>query len=149
MKLPGEKMKIALNLLAAVFMTTIIGCQDARPSYIEPPRVPEQTATLTGAHGCYIAEVDDQSVPSARIMFADFGSNTVHVTPGIHTLLVVNSLTISSQTTYISHWFSLRCAPGHTYQLAPESKHHYNILCIADQPPAPSTQQSAQQVNAE
>jgi hypothetical protein len=131
-------MKIASNLSALLLLASIIGCQDARPAYVQPIRVPEKTATLTGAHGSYITEVDGQRVPSATIMFADFGSNTVQVTPGIHQLIVVNSLTTGSTTTYISHYFPLTCAPGHTYQLAPESEYRFNVLCIADKTPTPS-----------
>ena len=89
-------------------------------------------ATLKGAWGTYIHEVDGQHVQSSNLPLSNLGENTVTVTPGQHLFMVwVHTdspamlapgpfmvVNIAQGVKDNRHTFWFKCERGHTYEFS-------------------------------
>jgi hypothetical protein len=113
-------MHLKSRLLSVGLLIAAVGCAaDNRPKYATPESPKSDLATLKGAWGTYIHEVDGKRVDT-NIQLANWGWNSVDVTPGPHKLMVlVHTFNGNSyMSTYSENGgrFTFRCDKGHTYE---------------------------------
>ena len=100
--------------LFGILALLLVGCQQ---QYREPPAA-DNPATLVGADGTYINQIDGSAVRSARTVNAA-GGNRVTVTPGRRR---VRAYTLAKGSRAAGLWsFTFNFEPGRTYDLSPSS----------------------------
>ena len=104
------------NLLILLSSSLLaIGCaKDTRPKYVAPLAEKSDVAVIKGAWGTYIHEVDGAKTDT-NIQLANWGYNSVAVTPGEHELIVLVH-TSGPSYSYNGGKFRFRCEKGHTYE---------------------------------
>jgi hypothetical protein len=108
------------------------GCADNRPAYAEPVAGAVEPATLKGFMGTYVEGVDGSRVQSAQIQMYNFGANTVHVSAGKHSVIVVQNISSGRHMTRVINKFTMQFDAGHTYDVGPSSFWQPAILKITD-----------------
>jgi hypothetical protein len=110
-----------LHLRYAIFTALLVGAigcaADNRPKYVEPASPKDDLATLKGAWGTYIHEVDGKRVDT-NIQLANWGSNSVNVMPGPHKLMVIVHTSNSLAYHEDGGRFTFRCDKGHIYEFS-------------------------------
>ena len=113
-------------IVAAMIGLLAKGCSSASaehsgPFYAEPKLAPEVSAIVKASGGVKVVMVDGVRVAGSNIQMANFGGNSVVLTPGTHRIIARRAVS-GTPITYNEVNYEQKFEAGHTYKVGPDSE---------------------------
>ncbi|GEM_PF-4563533 len=93
---------------------------DLNKDYVAPKLAPKESAIVKASGGVKVVSVDGARVSGSGIQMANYGGNTVVLTPGTHRIVARRAVS-GTPITYNDVSYEQKFEAGHTYSAGPDS----------------------------